>query len=405
MNYLFEQFIVRMEVKMIKLNDNISKIVDENEFSSMTTMVNEMKKNNPEFEYVSLGIGDVSRPIIKEVAKAMQNAVDDLSKIDTFKGYGSSYGYSFLKEKILKNEYSEMPFTEDELYISNGTKPDSTSILELFDIHSKICAVNPIYPVYKNGALCLNRNVDYINSTEESGFIPKIPNEKYDIIYLCSPNNPTGIAYTYDDLKSWVDYAIQNNSVILYDNVYYSFIRSKNVPKSIYEVKGADKVAIEFRSFSKNLSFTGVRCSYYIIPNSLQQDINKIWQKRTINRFNGVDYIAQKGAEASYLDVVQRKIKENIDYYLSNARYLKQEFIKLGFTVYGGDDSPFIWVKIKEKLTSLEVFKLYLTKLNIIITPGIVFGSEGDKFFRVSSLGDIKDLEKAIERLKKYYEK
>ena len=389
----------------MKINNDLSKIKEENEFFTLSEKVKKFKENNPNCEIISLGIGDVSKPIIKPIIEAMHKAVDDLSSMETFRGYGASYGYDFLKQKIIENEYKNMDFTLDEIYISNGTKIDVCSILELFDINSTICIPTPIYPIYKNGVYCLSRNINYLPIREEDNFIPQVPNKKYDIVYLCSPNNPTGIAYSYEDLKKWVNYAIENHSIILYDNAYSAFINSPNIPKSIYEIEGADKVAIEFRSFSKNISFSGVRCSYYILPNKIYDGINKIWKKRTINRFNGADYIAQKGAEASYTEEAQKEIKENILDYLNNTKRLKNAFTKLGFTVYGGEDSPFLWVKIKENLNSWEIFDLYLKELNIIIIPGIIFGAEGDKHFRISGLGSREDIEKAIERLEKYYTK
>jgi LL-diaminopimelate aminotransferase len=239
----------------------------------------------------------------------------------------------------------------------------------------------------------------------DEDFIPKVPKEKYDIIYLCSPNNPSGVCYSYDELVPWIDYAIKNNSVILYDNVYSSFIRSKDKVKSIYEIDGAKKVAIEFKSFSKNASFTGVRCSYYIIPNDISDGINDIWKKRTLNRFNGSDYIAQKGAYASYCSEAKKEINNNIDYYLENAKILRDCFNNLGFKIYGGVDSPFIWVKIKDKISSFEYFKFLLSELNIIVIPGIIFGDNADNYFRVSSLASREVINESIERLNKYYEK
>ena len=390
---------------LFKLNGNINKIINDNEFFTASKIVNEYKKNNPNKKILSLGIGDVSKSIIKPVIQAMQNAVNDLYNMDTFRGYGPSHGYDFLKELILKNDYKGFLFTKDEIYISNGVKTDICSILELFDIRSKIAIVNPVYPIYKNGALCLNRKkINYIEANEADGFIANVPNKKFDIIYLCSPNNPIGIAYDYCTLKRWVDYALHNKAIILYDNSYYKFIRSSDVPHSIYEVEGAEKVAIEFRSFSKSISFTGIRCSYYIIPNKICANINEIWKKRTINRFNGADYIAQKGAAASYQNESEILIKENIDDYMNNTKVLKNFFVNLGFRVYGGEDCPFIWVKIKDNLSSWELFKLFLEQLNIVVTPGIIFGKQGDKFIRISGLASKETIDEAMERIKGFYE-
>ena len=388
---------------MVKINGYLSNLNNKNSFYDISNIVSSYKKNNPDKIVLSLSIGDVSKPIVKPIIEAMHEAVDDLSDMATFKGYGGSSGYDFLKKAILDNEYKKYNFSLDEIFISNGTKTDSSNILELFDINSNILISNPLYPIYKDGASCLSRNVTLMETGDD--FLPIIPKEKYDIIYLCSPNNPTGLCYTYDELNKWVKYAIKNNSVIIYDNVYSSFIRSKDAIKSIYEIEGSKSVAIELKSFSKNASFTGVRCSYYIIPKEISDGVNDLWKRRTINRFNGADYIAQKGAYASYSKEAQKLIKKNIDYYLDNAKYLRNSFSDMGFEFYGGIDSPYLWVKIKEDMNSLEYFKFMLEKLHIVIVPGIIFGDKGDKFFRVSALAPKEIIVKSIERMKKYYEK
>ena len=390
---------------MAKLNENIINLDDKDIFLNVINMVNKYKLDNPDADILSLGVGDVSLPIIKPVIEAMHLAVDDLSRRETFKGYDTSFGSVALKEAILKNEYGNFNFGTDEIYISDGVKSDCTSILELFDIDSKICVTNAMYPVYKAGAACLNRKVTVLEADEDNNFMPNVPKEKYDIIYICSPSNPTGICYTYDELKKWVEYAMQNEAIILYDNVYMPFISSKDVPKSIYEIEGAKKVAIEFRSFSKLASFSGVRCSYYIIPNEIDKNINKVWKKRTINRFNGTSYIAQKGALAIYTEEAQIEIKKNIAYYKENAKLLRDFFLAHGYIVYGGIDAPYVWVKIKENMTSWELFDLFLNKLNIVIIPGIIFGTGGDEYFRLSGLGTKETVEKAIKRMEEYYEK
>ena len=387
----------------MRFNHQIVDLEENNVFLNVIKRINDYEKKYPNKKLLSLGVGDVTLPVVEPVISAMHKAVDDLSKVETFKGYNSCFGYDSLKEKILKNEYNKFNFSNDEIYISNGTKTDCTSILELFSIDSKICITNTMYPIYKDGAYCLNRNVIILDANEKNHFIPEIPKEKYDIIYICSPSNPTGICYNYDELKKWVDYAIKNKSIILYDNVYMPFISSKDIPKSIYEIKGAKKVAIEFRSFSKTASFSGVRCSYYIIPNDIDKNINKLWRKRTINRFNGADYIAQKGAEAVYLKEAQSLIKKSINYYKKNTSKLKNSFKKMGFEVYGGVDSPYLWIKIKENIKSWDLFNLYLEKLNIIIIPGIIFGDNGDNYFRVSGFAQNNVVEMAIKKLEGYY--
>ncbi len=389
---------------MAKINENLKNIESENSFAKVIKLANAYKIKHPDKEVVSLGIGDVTLPIPKKIVDIMQNALEELDDKDTFKGYGDSSGYEFLKSTILDNEYKNMGFTTKEIYISNGTKTDSTNILELFDINSKILISDIMYPIYHNATLCLNRKTYVMPLKEEDNFVPQVPEEHYDIIYLCNPNNPIGNAYDYDTLTSWVNYANRENAIIIYDNVYEDFI-SYNLPHSIYEINGAKNVAIELKSFSKSLSFSGIRCSYYIIPKEIYEDVNNIWALRTINRFNGVNYITQKGANAFYDADVQIEVKKNINYYLENAHILKEGFKKCGFTIWGGANAPYLWVKIKENMTSWEIFDKYLHELNIIITPGIIFGASGDKYFRISALNTRENTIKAIERIIKYYEK
>ena len=389
---------------MVKINENLKYIESENSFAKVIKLANVYKQKHPDKDVVSLGIGDVTLPIPKKVVEVMKKSIDEQDDKDTFKGYGDSSGYEFLKSTILENEYKNMGFKTSEIYISNGTKTDSTNILELFDIDAKILISDIMYPIYHNAAFCLNRKTYMMPLSEENDFIPEVPQEHYDIIYLCNPNNPIGNAYDYDTLKSWVDYAKKENAIIIYDNVYEDFIHD-DLPHSIYEIPGAKNVAIELKSFSKSLSFSGIRCSYYIIPKEIYEDVNNIWALRTINRFNGVNYITQKGANAFYDKDVQKEVNNNINYYLENAKILKEGFKSIGFSIWGGDNAPYLWVKIKENMTSWEIFDKYLSELNIIITPGIIFGLSGDKYFRISALNTRENTIKAVERIVKYYEK
>ncbi len=381
------------------LNKDLLQMDTDNVYAEVTEKVNVFRRKNPEVKVISLGIGDVSLPIVGPIIEAMHKAVDDLSDMDTFKGYGGYYGYDFLREAILKNEYQKYGFSIDEIYVSDGTKTDSTSILELFDKDSTILLANPTYPIYRDGAAALNRKVEYTNLDEN--FVMQVPNKKYDIIYICSPNNPVGNAYTKKDLEKWVNYAIRNGSVIIFDNVYQGFVRSREVPDSIYEIEKAKNCVIELRSFSKIASFTGLRCSYYVIPNQIYQDINVVWKRRTMNRFNGASYIAQRAAEAVYLPKTQKLLKKNIDYYLENARILKEGFKKAGYEVFGGKDAPFMWVKSKDQKTSWQMFDYFLKELNIVVIPGIIFGTEGDNYIRISALGQIENSIECIERMLK----
>ena len=289
------------------LNKNLDRIEKDNTFSLVNKRLNAYKKANPNAKIISLGIGDVSKPISKPVIKAMHKAVDDLADMKTFKGYGSYYGLDELRQTIIKNDYKDFGFTIDEVYVSDGCKSDSTNILELFDKDVKVLLGNPLYPIYKNGCLSLSKTIEEVKLNEN--YKLDVPNKHYDVIYICSPNNPIGNAYTYDELKKFVKYAIKEKAIILFDNVYEPFISSKDVPHSIYEINGAKKCAIEFRSFSKKASFTGLRCSYFVIPKQIDKNVNYYWKERTLNRFNGASYVAQIGAIETYSKEAKKNTK------------------------------------------------------------------------------------------------
>ena len=383
------------------LNQNLKLIEKDNTFSLVNKKINKYKKDNPKAKIISLGIGDVSKPICKPVIDAMHKAVDDLADIKTFKGYGNYYGLSSLRETIIKNDYKDFDFSIDEVYVSDGTKSDSTNILELFDSSVDVLVGNPLYPIYKNGCLSLSKKIHEIPLNKD--YKMDVPDKHYDIVYLCSPNNPIGNAYTYKELNKWIKYANKEKAIIIYDNVYEPFITSKDVPHSIYEIKGSKSCAIELRSFSKKASFTGLRCSYFIIPKQIGKDINYYWKERTLNRFNGASYIAQVGAEASYKKSAQKIQKQNIKEYMENASFLKKSFEELGFDVTGGIDAPFMWVDVKQN--SWKYFDFCLKKLNVVVIPGVIFGTNGENHIRVSALGKLEDSKIAIRRFKEYYEK
>ncbi len=380
------------------LNPCLLEIEEENVFSRVTEKVNAYKKEHPEADVISLGIGDVSKPINPVVIKAMHEAVDDLSSMDSFKGYGAYYGFDFLRKAIWENEYKNYGFDWEEIFVGDGTKTDSTSILELFDLNATILCANPCYPIYTNGAKALSRKVYYTGLDKNYKMI--IPEEKYDIVYLCTPSNPIGNALNRKDLKKWIEYALENHSILILDNVYQCFVTSPDVPDSIYELEGSKQCCIEMRSFSKTASFTSLRCSYLVLPKEL--GLTKYWLERTLNRFNGASYVSQKGAAASYLPESRKQIEENVKEYLENARILKEGFEEVGFEVIGGVDSPYLWVKTKED--SWTTFDIFLKEMNIIIIPGIIFGSEGNYNMRISALGKKENSLRAIERMKKYYE-
>ena len=380
------------------INPSLLEIEEENTFSKASRLVREYREAHPEKDVLSLGIGDVSCPIVPPVIEAMHKAVDELSDMEHFSGYGSYYGIDSLRQTILDHEYSSFGFTRDEIFVSDGTKTDSTSILELFSPEAKVLVGDPMYPIYRNGALALLRRV--YEAPLDENFVMEIPEEHYDIIYICSPSNPCGNAYSREDLQRWVDYALKEKAVIVYDNVYACFIQS-DVPKSIYEIEGAKECAVELRSFSKVASFTGLRCSYYVLPKAID---TKYWKERTINRFNGASYIAQKGAEAVFLPESQRLIQENIRHYHENISYLRESFVELGYEVHGGIDAPYLWIRCPKDMGSWECFDWFLKEMDIIVVPGIIFGRRGDGHFRVSGLGTIQNSQKIMERLKRHEE-
>lgn len=382
----------------MKFNENLYKLDSKDSFRICTEKINMYKASHPTERTLSLGIGDVSFPVVPYIAKKMQEAVKRQTK-ENFVGYGYHFGIPELIDAIRENEYPE--FSNDEIYVSDGAKTDAGDLLEMFSNDAVIGVYNPTYPIYVNSALSLNRYIEMIDC--DSQFNPVVPNKHFDVLYICSPNNPTGVNFSKKVLQPIVDYAIKEGCIILYDNVYFSFI--KYGVKSIYEVEGARKCAIEMRSFSKHASFTGVRCSYYVVPNEIFPDINKYWKFRTINRFNGASYIAQVGALASFDRRAKSEIEKHIKYYKRNLEFLTESFKSMNYEVYGGTDAPYIWVKCKGDLNSWATFELFLNFLGVVVVPGIIFGSRGDGYFRVSALGKSEDIVEAINRIKKYENK
>ena len=396
---------------MSYVNENFFDLKDNYLFAKVLEKTAEFKSKNPDAKIINLGVGDVTKPLVPAVIEAMHKAVDEMANKETFKGYGLVPGYEFLREKIIECEYRKngIDFDKSEIFVANGSKCDLGNIVELFSNDNIVAITDPVYPVYRDTSIMAGRKIVYLEANENSEFKPKLPKEKVDIIYLCSPNNPTGTVLNREELKEWVDYAKQNKSVIFYDSVYECFITENNIPHSIYEIEGAKEVAIEFRSFSKLAGFTGVRCSFMVIPNELkvysndgkEVGLNKIWLRRQRAKFGGVSYIAQRGAEAVYSNDGQKQIKENIKYYLKNAEYFRNELIKLGYTVYGGKNSPYIWLKAPNNMKSWEFFDLLLNQAWIVGTPGSGFGNQGEGFFRITAFGNFEDYEEAIKRISK----
>ena len=374
-------------------------------FSTIAKKVNEYKEQNPDKEIIRMGIGDVTLPLCKAVTDAMHEAVDEMGNAQTFHGYGPEQGYGFLKSAI-KAYYEEKGVTllEDDIFISDGAKSDLGNILDIFDKDNTALVPDPVYPVYVDTNIMIGRNVKFMNASEENGFLP-LPDDsvKADIIYLCSPNNPTGAVYTKEQLEKWVAYALKNNAVILFDSAYEAFVQDKKLPRSIYEIADAKKCAIEFCSFSKTAGFTGTRCGYTVVPSELVfegKSLNKMWLRRQTTKFNGVPYIVQKGAAAVFTADGRAQIKENIDYYLGNAKIMADTLKELGIWFVGGENSPYIWLKCPNNMKSWEFFDYLLDNIQVVGTPGSGFGTNGEGFFRLTAFGSRENTKKAMERLK-----
>lgn len=407
---------------MININENFLNLQDSYLFQMIGKKVAEFQKNNPDKRIIKLGIGDVTRPIVPAVIDAMHKAIDEMGNSETFRGYGPEQGYDFLREKIVENDYLKrgVQIASDEIFISDGAKCDCGNIGDILGLDNIVAITDPVYPVYLDTNIMAGRGskyneetgkfdkIIYIPATSENNFVPELPKEVPDMIYLCFPNNPTGTTLSKEELKKWVDYAKNNKSLILFDSAYESFIQDENVPHTIFEVEGAKEVAIEFRSFSKTAGFTGIRCAYAVVPKELKGytkngeeiQLNKLWNRRQSTKFNGVSYPVQRAAEAIYTEEGQKQIKENISYYMNNARIIKEGLQEVGYTVYGGENAPYIWLKVPNGLTSWEFFDKLLNEANVVGTPGVGFGPSGEGYFRLTAFGTKENTIEAIARIK-----
>ena len=406
---------------MARINDNYLKLPGNYLFAEIAKRRTGFQSEHPEIRLISLGIGDVTRPLPNNVTEAMHKAVDDMSKEETFKGYSPDYGYEFLIQKIIDFDYKKrgVNLDIDEIFLSDGAKSDTANIQEIFGLDNIIAVTDPVYPVYIDSNVMAGRTgefkpegmferVVYMPCNAENGFIPEIPGQKVDMIYLCYPNNPTGMTITNEELKKWVDYAKANKAVILYDSAYEAYINDETLPHSIYEIDGAEDVAIEFRSFSKTAGFTGIRCAYVVVPKSVMAytskgepyPLNKLWARRQSAKFNGVSYVTQRGAAAIYSDEGQKQIKSVIDYYMTNAKLIRSGLEAMGFKVYGGINAPYIWVKTPGNIDSWVFFDKLLNEVNIIGTPGAGFGPSGQGYLRLTAFGSRGNTEEALERIK-----
>lgn len=402
---------------MFRVNENYQKLPGSYLFSTIGKKVAAFQEANPEKQIIRLGIGDVTQPIAPVIVEAMHKAVEEMGNASTFHGYAPDLGYEFLRNAIAKNDYEERgcSVSADEIFVSDGAKCDSGNIQEIFSTDNRIAVCDPVYPVYVDSNVMAGRcgtynqetgmwsNVIYMPCTRENGFVPEFPKEVPDMIYLCFPNNPTGTTITKDQLQQWVDYANKNGSVIIYDAAYEAYITEENVAHSIYECEGARTCAIELKSFSKNAGFTGVRLGYTVVPKDLKckdVSLHSMWARRHGTKFNGAPYIQQRAGEAVYSAEGKAQLKEQIAYYMRNAKAIKDGLTEAGYEVYGGVNAPYIWLKTPGAMTSWEFFDYLLEKANVVGTPGSGFGPSGEGYFRLTAFGSYENTMAALERIR-----
>lgn len=403
---------------MFKVNDNFLKLKQSYLFSEVAKRINAYKEANPDADIIRMGIGDVTRPLCNAVIEALREAVDEQADATTFKGYGPEQGYQFLREKIAEFDYHALGIniSPDEIFVSDGAKSDTGNFGDILSTSNRVALTDPVYPVYLDTNIMggrgfgenENSNIELLPCTANNGFVPELPRQKADMIYLCYPNNPTGTALTRSQLKVWVDYARENGSLILFDSAYEAFITDDNVPHSIYEIDGAREVAVEFRSFSKTAGFTGVRCGYTVVPDSVygidengnKVQLNKLWNRRQCTKFNGASYLSQRAAEAVYSEEGRAQVKQTVNYYMNNAKLLREGLIQAGLQTFGGENAPYLWVKTPEGFDSWSFFDMLLDKCKIASTPGVGFGTAGEGYVRLTAFNTLENTRRAVERLK-----
>ncbi len=406
--------------KVVQVNENYLKLKAGYLFPEIAKRVKIYSNSNTSVEIIKLGIGDVTEPLPRACIEAMSKALEDMGTINGFRGYGPEQGYSWLREKISEHDFISRgcQIAPEEIFISDGSKCDSSNILDILGKDNSIAVTDPVYPVYVDSNVMTGRTGDalengtyqgltYLAINEGNNFLPELPEKKVDILYLCFPNNPTGATINKADLKKWVDYALQNKSLILFDAAYEAFIQDNDIPHSIYEIEGAKDCAIEFRSFSKNAGFTGVRCAFTVIPKNLKGlsstneeiELWPLWNRRQSTKFNGVSYVVQRGAEAVYSLEGKKQVRGLIDFYMENAKIMKNKLQNSGYKVYGGDNAPYIWIKVPDQMTSWDFFDFLLQKVSVVGTPGSGFGLAGEGYFRLSAFNSRSNVLDAMERI------
>jgi LL-diaminopimelate aminotransferase len=407
---------------MAAINENFLKLQAGYLFPEIGRRVREYKTKNPKADVISMGIGDVTQPLPPACIAAMHRAADEMSRQDSFRGYGPEQGYDFLIDAIIKNDYNSrgVELEKDEVFVSDGAKCDTGNIQEIFGIDNIVAVTDPVYPVYVDTNVMAGRTgqadkagqferIVYMPCTAENNFVPQLPKQHVDLIYLCYPNNPTGAVATKEHLKKWVDYAAQNKSVILFDAAYEAYITDRRIPHSIYEIAGAKDVAIEFRSFSKTAGFTGIRCAFTVIPMQLKAyakngravDVNPVWLRRHCTKFNGASYISQAAAAAIYTEDGKKQCRQIIDVYLGNASCIRTSLAGLGYTIFGGVNAPYIWVKTPDNISSWKFFDILLHQADVVCTPGAGFGPAGEGFLRLTAFAKPENVKEAMKRFAK----
>lgn len=398
---------------MFVINENYLQLNESYLFSTIAKRVEKFSAAHPEADVIRLGIGDVTLPLPPSVIRAMHNAVDEMGEKATFRGYGPEQGYGFLREKIAEIDFRQrgVDISPDEIFVSDGSKSDTGNIGDILGEDNVVAITDPVYPVYLDSnimRLGKSSKIVLLSCSEENGFLPEKPSQRPDVIYLCYPNNPTGTVMNRQQLKQWVEYALENKSLILFDAAYEAFIRDEEVPRSIYEIEGATACAIEFRSFSKNAGFTGLRCSYTVVPKALvarsvegdEVSVHGLWNRRQSTKFNGTPYIVQKAAEAVYSPEGQQEVGEMVAYYMRNAKMIREGLKEKGWTIFGGENSPYIWLKCPDGMDSWTFFDRLLEECHIVGTPGVGFGSMGEGYFRLTAFNSQEKTAEAVERIK-----
>lgn len=405
---------------MATINENFLLLQKNYLFADIARRVNAYRQAHPETDLISLGIGDVTRPLAPAVIEALHRATEEMADGTSFRGYGPEHGYEFLREAIARHDFAPRGITldTDEIFINDGAKSDTGNFVDILGNDNTICVTDPIYPVYIDSNVMGGRaghfdgtawsRITYCPCNEANDFVPALPEHPADLIYLCYPNNPTGTVLECKELKKWVDYALKNGSIILFDAAYEAYISTPGIPHSIYEIEGAERCAVEFRSYSKTAGFTGLRCGYTVVPKALtvktssgkEISLNQLWNRRQCTKFNGTAYIVQRAAEAIYSPEGQRQVRATIDYYMTNARIMREALAESGFKVRGGTDAPYLWVKTPVGTGSWEFFEQLLTQARIVCTPGVGFGPAGEGYIRLTAFGRREDCETAMQRLK-----